>query len=621
MADLAIGSIGLAAQLFVSIYQTYQFVSTAQSLSEESPLIFWKLRIQQIRFESWGRFWGIEKGALDTALQQAGLQNDVCGILAEMEKLLRDTKKLSSKYGLEAIASDSPKEHEEPTTDKDKRQFRKGPSLTNKFKFAFKDKAKFEQLINDLTSFNDGLFSLLRLAEYNAINVVMQSETLRSADRITDCKNLLSLSATEENRAEQQPPYNAQFYHDLYLGASSKLRQIYQTYSVTEAGFPVGISAATPSETTSAQRPLESLSEYLRSSPTSTRVLAKFAAPVASETSATPTTVVVEWKVMDIDNPQFRLISARVNSLANLLSASSPKPTDFRVLDCLGFVKDNDPDHPRFGYIFGLPERATAKAPTSLFDVLSRGPQGLLPDLGSRFELARRLAASVVRLHDCDWVHGCLSSTNIVFFWEQAPSRIAHDSPSETLAQLENRFSQLLKSTGTSGALIDSISITSPYLMGFTYSRPSDPAESTLEWTSSTSPSVDNPHSLYRHPSTFLSSSTTADHNNDAGIGSLSRRQRYDLFSLGLILLEVGLWEQLSAMWKPKYSQSPVDFIRKLLRAYVPRLEHRMGTIYSGVVRSLLGGDDEWNGTEWKQGVLEERDWAEVISRLGLCHA
>lgn len=621
MADLSIATIGLAAQLFVSVQQTYHFISTAQSLTKESATIYWKLRIQQVRFESWGLFWGTERGALDAALEHAGLQDDVCGILREMEKLLLDTEKLSNKYRLEETKSDNANRLSSTVPDNCGSQPRRGPNLATKFKFAFKDNAKFEKLIEDLTSFNDGLFSLLRLAEYSAINVVMQSEMLRSAQLTVDLKDLQTVSAVEGNREVSQPPRNKQFYRELYLGASSKLQLTQRNLLVTDVSFPVGITPAPSSDMTSEQRLLGNLSEYLRDGPSTSRILVKFSSPLASGTASTPITVIVEWKYMDVDNPQFRLINARVNNLAKFLSASSPKPADFRALDCLGYVKDTEPQHPRFGYLFRLPGGVVSRLPISLFDALSRGSQGLLPDLGSRFELARKLAASIVRLHDCGWVHGGLNSTNIVFFWEKNLSSSRLSQTSTPTPELENRFNQLLKNSTSFVTAPDSISITSPYLMGFTYSRPTDPAESTLEWTANIVPTAENPHSLYRHPSIYFQGSKNADLESTTESGSLSHRQRHDLFSLGLILLEIGLWEQLSAIWKPKYSSNPVEFIRKLLRVYVPRLEHRMGNIYRDVVRCLLGGDEEWDGSSWERGILQEKYWAEIVSRLSLCHA
>jgi hypothetical protein len=68
------------------------------------------------------------------------------------------------------------------------------------------------------------------------------------------------------------------------------------------------------------------------------------------------------------------------------------------------------------------------------------------------------------------------------------------------------------------------------------------------------------------------------------------------LFSLGIILLEIGLWKQIETLWKPKYT--PEEFLDKLLTVYVPHLGHKMGEIYRNIVWELLAGDGTQGSTE-----------------------
>ena len=178
-----------------------------------------------------------------------------------------------------------------------------------------------------------------------------------------------------------------------------------------------------------------------------------------------------------------RLISARVNNLASVLAASSPKPTDLRVLDCLGYVEDDEHRDPRFGYLFRLPEDARHSPPRSLFSLLARGPDALLPDLGDRFELARALAASVIRFHDCGWVHSELDFLNIVFFQHTqppTPPTVAPppSNPSDTSSAATTTFAPLPPNHPISPS---HLTITRPYLLGFIYARPSDHSEVTVE--------------------------------------------------------------------------------------------------------------------------------------------
>lgn len=265
----------------------------------------------------------------------------------------------------------------------------------------------------------------------------------------------------------------------------------------------------------------------------------------------------IEWKDFDRTNPHLRLISRRVEGLAQLLSSEAEKPISFRSLDCIGYFED--PDRPRYGLIFSpLPAMAQTTLPVSSHDILLRSSPGLLPHLGDRFRMAEKIATSVIRLHDCSWVHAALRSSYILFFYN-TNDRLANVSP-------------------------ENIHLNSPYVTGFTYSRPSDPAESTLEY-SQLQQSSD--HGLYRHPS--IQRSNVAMFGNATSAEHVRFRQRHDLFSLGIILLGIGLWEQVVQLWKEKYT--PEKFLEKLLTAYVPALGHKMGAIYRDVVWELLAGD------------------------------
>jgi len=117
--------------------------------------------------------------------------------------------------------------------------------------------------------------------------------------------------------------------------------------------------------------------------------------------------------------------------------------------------------------------------------------------------------------------------------------------------------------------------VKNPYISGFGYSKPNDPAESTLEYSL-----LNRLHDLYRHPEIVKS-------RGNPGAGDAIRLQQcHDLFSLGIVLLEIGLWEQIKALWKEKYTPSAI--LTKLLTAYVPRLGHKIGTVYRDVVSDLL---------------------------------
>ncbi|KAI1623633.1 hypothetical protein EDD37DRAFT_431247 [Exophiala viscosa] len=60
----------------------------------------------------------------------------------------------------------------------------------------------------------------------------------------------------------------------------------------------------------------------------------------------------------------------------------------------------------------------------------------------------------------------------------------------------------------------------------------------------------------------------------------------YDIYSLGLLLLEIALWTPLSRLWKPRYTREVL--MDRVQRVYVPKLASRCGTKYMRVVQRCL---------------------------------
>ncbi|KAK5226936.1 hypothetical protein LTR99_005065 [Exophiala xenobiotica] len=60
----------------------------------------------------------------------------------------------------------------------------------------------------------------------------------------------------------------------------------------------------------------------------------------------------------------------------------------------------------------------------------------------------------------------------------------------------------------------------------------------------------------------------------------------YDIYSLGLLLLEIGLWMPLSRFWKPKYTRT--TFMDRTRKVYSPKLASKCGSRYMRVVKRCL---------------------------------
>lgn len=257
------------------------------------------------------------------------------------------------------------------------------------------------------------------------------------------------------------------------------------------------------------------------------------------------TQVWIEWKVykehwdtnLDKYVPRSDNIR-RVRELVALLQSS--KPREFRAPRCLGYFDDrDDAERSEHDYRFGLVfEKPVDVSPVSLRDVL-RTPT---PSVADRIALAHKISVCILYLHAVNWLHKSLRSDSVVFF----PL---------------------------------SISIMGPYLTGYEYARADRPGETT------TGGDVDEWTELYVHPN-YQGFDTKALY-----------RKTFDIYSLGIVLLEIALWqpiEQIVGLDMDSVLFEDLKNIReKLLQPrsnVMEAVKADMGEEYSVAVRSCIEG-------------------------------
>ncbi len=123
------------------------------------------------------------------------------------------------------------------------------------------------------------------------------------------------------------------------------------------------------------------------------------------------------------------------------------------------------------------------------------------PSLTARLALMRKLTQAVEKLHAVNWLHKGLCSENVVFF------------PGHDVGDV----------------------LTEPYLSGFDYSRPG------LEASMSSNPVTTAAEDLYRHPA-------VQGGPQEGSSRSLGYRKRHDLYSLGVVLVEIARWNTIAAV-------------------------------------------------------------------------
>ncbi|KAF5718697.1 hypothetical protein FMUND_5057 [Fusarium mundagurra] len=273
-------------------------------------------------------------------------------------------------------------------------------------------------------------------------------------------------------------------------------------------------------------------------------------------------------------------------------------------------------------------ENLKLRAPVTLRSLLkTKREKSIRSMLGARFELARKLVRAVCLLHSSGWLHKNIRAESVMFF------------PEHVNTLQEDRYEVKIE-----------IDVSKPNLMGYIFSRPDDitiqknptsaPAkesESLADYrrrqrppTSNITEIWDSPYEdlvLKRRTSTpstasiygrnMLGKVLSAEDLKETRISGFTLdyyqhpakhadpkrlyRHAYDVYSLGILLIEVGLWKNLKddCLDSDSDSNDEEDHYerrRKICRNYLDRLRWECGDTYADVVLSCLmidSSDDE----------------------------
>ncbi|KAK0372059.1 hypothetical protein CLIM01_10584 [Colletotrichum limetticola] len=201
--------------------------------------------------------------------------------------------------------------------------------------------------------------------------------------------------------------------------------------------------------------------------------------------------------------------------------------------------------HNRVAYMFSIPE-VTEPSPSNLLDILSSTSSP--PSLSKRFSLAHKLSRCISQLHLVKWVHESFRSENVLFFPATASGGMSTSSERE-------------------------LDISEPWLLGFEFSRPEQyfslgHADECLS------------RDIYRHPERQRSPTQTFN-------------KIHDIYALGVVLLEIGLWQSVSSLDKSGFSKvrDPREIQKYLIKHAERRLGWKMGEKYQRLVIRCLKGD------------------------------
>ncbi|KAM6513841.1 hypothetical protein FALCPG4_015050 [Fusarium falciforme] len=291
--------------------------------------------------------------------------------------------------------------------------------------------------------------------------------------------------------------------------------------------------------------------------------------------------VLIEWKSYHpsmLSGSQTARVTLRnrVCHLAELMSRRTQRPEGFNILTCIGYFDQTTSE--RFGFAYDFPPSVIRHMPFTLYELLTSCS---MPALGTRFKLALSLSRTLNLLHTSGWLHKSIRSNTIAIF----------QATKTNVPEFEN-----------------------PYLLGFGYSRPDGYGEETFLEQSA----VASTNQLYRHPEVQ---------------GQHPRRYvaSDDIYSLGLVLLEIALWKPLANVEGRKEttsSQTPLNMEK--IKAAISALPRRVGIIYTEVVEKCLNlgrGEPQkmfsQSAAEWNAERLRNQNifYWDVVKRLEECKA
>jgi hypothetical protein len=220
------------------------------------------------------------------------------------------------------------------------------------------------------------------------------------------------------------------------------------------------------------------------------------------------------------------------------------------------------------------------------------------PNLSERYFLAWALASTLYNIHASGWVHKNIWSRTILVF--QTPSKERNvpyllgwsvSRPQTEEFRNVSKFKQDKDSPEPDGPKNDDTDYT-PKTKRQTEETTDPDSDSDGELEPAKTQQYDLEHELYSHPDRYQG-------------GTATYENKHDIYSLGVCLLEIGLWSTVSmemstAILRVKQTESPpsaynlVRLQEKIIsKSLEPQLAQQMGPGYAEIVRRCLTGSFE----------------------------
>lgn len=549
MAEVAfgvLGSVGVLGQIFSGCISAYRLFTSASNLGRDSEKLVCKIKIEEMRLMVWGREWGVEEGKLEGYLEKERergnerLRELAIEVLRNLHRTITETERLKGRYGLKegqgGMEMESGNFAGEGKAIGSGKAAKSRPKAGEKWRASSSDLSVTQRFKSEMT-----LRAKWVIADKEKFQIFLADlkDYNDGLEQLFPASRLATLQRSWQN--------------ELLQAAQRDLKQLGLLEQASNGNYPglkVGAELKQlrinldnkPDHNFKPTYALKVRSDLLKIlDEKEHRSLGAYDNP---SNDGKTENVVIEWVPYDKEDVETRFTHMRrIDDLARMVHSASARHPDLHTIDCIGYFDDSDRN--RYGVVYSPPQPHF----TTLCDYICSNNHRT-PDLEDRFELAHTLAVALWSFHSLDWLHKSVCCQNILFFPPTNPD------------------SDALKSS-------DAPDISSPVLLGFDASRPFDLTE--MSAYTRTPSTLD----LHRHPSSL------------PGMNKKPFCKAFDIYSLGLVLLEIGLWKPLKGFWKPHYE--PQRFKdRVVLGALVKGLGSKVGRRYKGVVeRCLTFGDGE----------------------------
>ena len=542
IASLAIGSTSFTITLFNLTVSAFEVLTTAAKLGEDAALLQTQLLIQEQRFQRWGNGLGLtgSENDLDERLQsETSLFNVVVTVLGNIKTLLLNVDELKKRYGLDAIDEITDQGHllsELRATD-----LLDGEALVQQHERRQEDAEKTQKRI-----------SIMRKLRWAVKDKELFETLISQLEKFNNGLYSLLPPSTAHSLAKAVA---IELLRTTNLAHLSLIGDAARSHNDNVAALAMRKHRALVILQNPARAPpmtLPRVSDLLKVKKTAKdgrRSVGTYQDP--KTTASRP--IMIEWKLMEpnMRGKEKSISEQKMNNLAYFLHRA--KPGSFRdTLHCVGMTGAmlQSAEHVKYGLVYEVPDGAESQElPISLFDILPKDDdheehQEL--DLGVKFRLAQMLVQSVYELHLSNWLHKSIRCANILFFQQRNRPPIQG---------------------------IKSMSPTSMVLAGYEFAR-------TGGFRDPTQRAGKLGFDVYTHPA-YTS-------------GKVKYCRLFDIYSIGVVLLEIGLWRRVESSVG---SNQTVEGVRKLLiQASNDELGPAMGVFYRDAVCRCLEGSFDVEG-------------------------